>query len=242
MALIAMQSGQGIKNAAIKSTLLTYCRNLKKHQNKFQMKTTISSSLAVCAMVSLLACGSPSGDHTNTDSTGAIRSEPSNTDVNRNRDMAAADSARGTQGTVDDRTNTFMKDAAMGGMAEVELGKLAQEKATNPRVKNFGEMMVKDHSAANNDLKSIAQQKNVMLPTDMGKHKDHYEDLSKKKGADFDKAYMKMMVDDHQDDIKDFEKCAENGTDPDVKTFASQKLPTLRKHLDSAKAINKSLK
>jgi putative membrane protein len=209
------------------------------------MKTTILSSLAVCAMVSLLACGSPSGDNTTTDSTGAIRSEPGNTDVDRNRDMAAADSARGTQGTqgtVDDRTNTFMKDAAMGGMAEVELGKLAQEKATNPRVKNFGEMMVQDHSAANNDLKSIAQQKNVMLPTDMGKHKDHYEDLSKKTGADFDKAYMKMMVDDHQEDIDDFEKCAENGTDPDVKTFASQKLPTLRKHLDSAKAINKSLK
>jgi putative membrane protein len=209
------------------------------------MKTTILSSLAVCAMVSLLACGSPSGDGTNTDSTGAIRSEPNNTDVDRNRDMATGDSARatqGTQGTVDDKTNTFMKDAAMGGMAEVELGKLAQEKATNPRVKRFGEMMVQDHSAANNDLKSIAQQKNVMLPTDLGKHKDHYEDLSKKTGADFDKAYMKMMVDDHQDDIKDFEKCAENGTDPDVKTFASQKLPTLRKHLDSAKAINKSLK
>ena len=203
------------------------------------MKTTILSSLAVCAMVSLLACGSPSGDNTNTDSTGAIRSEP-NTDMNR--DMAKPDSAGMAQGTVDDRTNTFMKDAAMGGMAEVELGKLAQEKATNPRVKKFGEMMVQDHSAANNDLKSIAQQKNVMLPTDLGKHKDHYEDLSKKTGADFDKAYMKMMVDDHQDDINDFEKCAENGTDPDVKTFASQKLPTLRKHLDSAKAINKSLK
>ena len=203
------------------------------------MKTTILSSLAVCAMVSLLACGSPSGDNTNTDSTGAIRSEP-NTDMNR--DMAKPDSAGMAQGTVDDRTNTFMKDAAMGGMAEVELGKLAQEKATNPRVKKFGEMMVQDHSAANNDLKSIAQQKNVMLPTDLGKHKDHYEDLSKKTGADFDKAYMKMMVDDHQDDIKDFEKCAENGTNPDVKTFASQKLPTLRKHLDSAKAIHKSLK
>src|SRR5690349_17779296 len=76
MAFIATHSGQGIINAAINQPLITYYRNLKKHQNKFQMKTTIISSLAVCAMVSLLACGSPSGDTTNTDSTGAIRSEP----------------------------------------------------------------------------------------------------------------------------------------------------------------------
>lgn len=205
------------------------------------MKTTILSSFAVCAMVSMLACGNPSGDNNNmNDSTGAIKSEPNNTDANRN--MTTDDSTKMAQGTVDDRTKDFMNEAAMGGMAEVELGKLAQEKATNPRVKNFGEMMVKDHSAANNELKSIAEKKSAALPTDMGKHKDHYEDLSKKKGTDFDKAYMKMMVDDHQDDIDAFEKTAENGTDPDVKTFASQKLPTLRKHLDSAKAINKSLK
>lgn len=198
------------------------------------MKTTIFSSLAVCAMVSMMACGSPSGTDTNTDSTGAIRQEP-NVDNTR-------DSAMMAQGTVDDKTHEFMNEVALGGMAEVELGKLAQEKAIHQRVKNFGEMMVNDHSAANSDLKAIAQQKNVTLPSDMGKHKDHYDDLSKKQGADFDKAYMKMMVDDHQDNIDAFEKIAENGTDPDVKTFASQKLPTLRKHLDSAKAINKILK
>lgn len=217
------------------------------------MKTTIISSFAVCAMAAMFACGSPTNDDgTNADSTGAIRSAPANTDVDRdmNRDMAG-DSARAGQGTagetnrgtVDDRTSTFMNEAAMSGMAEVQLGKLAQEKATNARVKSFGEMMVRDHTAANNDLQTIAQQKNVMLRKDLeGNHKNHYEDLSKKTGADFDKAYMKMMVDDHQDAIDDFEKVAESGTDPDVKTFASQKLPTLRKHLDEAKAINKSLK
>jgi putative membrane protein len=211
------------------------------------MKTTIFYSFAVCAIASLFACGSPTNDEgTYSDSTGAIRSAPSNTDVDRDldRDMTA-DSARmgqSAQGTVDDRTHNWMNDAATGGMLEVQLGKLAQEKSTNPRVKRFGEMMEKEHSAANDELKSIARQKNVMLPADLGEHKDHYTDLSKKSGADFDKAYMKMMVDDHQKDINAFEKAAESGTDPDVKTFASQKLPTLRKHLDSAKAINKSLK
>lgn len=205
------------------------------------MKTTIFSSLAICAMA-LFACQSPSNNNnTTTDSVGAINRAPDNPALERDK-TTTADSARMAQGTVDDKTNTFMNDAAMGGMAEVQLGKLAQENGMNPRVKNFGEMMVRDHSAANDDLKAIARQKNVTLPDNLGKHQDHYNDLSKKKGADFDKAYMKMMVDDHQDDIKAFEKIAENGTDPDVKTFASQKLPTLRKHLDSAKAINKSLK
>lgn len=203
------------------------------------MKTTIFSSFAVFAMVSMLACGSPAGDGTNTDSTGAIRSEPANTDVNRD---ITPDSAMMAQGTVDDRTHTFMNDAALGGMAEVEFSKLAKDRALNPRVKNFAEMMINDHGAANNDLKSIAREKNVTLPENLGKHQGHLEDLSKKNGAEFDKAYMKMMVNDHKDVVDEFEKCAQNGTDPDVKTFASQKLPTLRKHLDSAKAIHESLK
>src|SRR5688572_13989205 len=135
------------------------------------MKTTIFSSLAVFAIVSMLACGSPTGDETtNDDSVGAIRSEPNNTDANRNRDMTTDDSARAAQGTVDDRTHTFMKDAAMGGMAEVEFAKLAKDRAMNPRVKNFAEMMINDHSAANNDLKTIAREKNVTLPENLGKH------------------------------------------------------------------------
>ena len=208
------------------------------------MKKTIFYSFAVCAMVTVFACQSPSSrNDTTADSTGINEAPPNNPDANR--DVNMPDSTRTgqtAQGTVDDKTHNFMNDAAMGGMAEVELGKLAQEKASNPRVKAFGEMMVRDHSEANNDLKSIAGKKSVTLPADMGKHQDHYNDLSKKTGKDFDKAYMKMMVDDHQDDIDAFEKIANNGTDPEVKTFASQKLPILRKHLDSAKAINKSLK
>ncbi|THU34831.1 DUF4142 domain-containing protein [Niastella caeni] len=204
------------------------------------MKTTIFSSFAVFALVSMFACQSPTTtDNTNADSVGAINQAPDNT--RSDRDMTT-DPATSPQGTVDDKTRTFINDAALGGMAEVEISKLANDRAMNPRVKNFAEMMVRDHSAANDDLKTIASKKNVTLPSDLGKHKDHLEDLSKKNGAAFDKAYMKMMVDDHQDVVDEFEKTAQNGTDPDVKTFASQKLPTLRMHLDSAKAINKSLK
>jgi putative membrane protein len=199
--------------------------------------TTIFSSMAVCAVFSIFACQSPSSDKTYTDSTGAIRQEPDNTRMDRE-----VDSTRIAQGTVDDKTHTFMNDAAEAGMAEVELAKLAKDRALNPRVKNFAEMMIKDHSDANNKLQTIARDKSVTLPSTLGKHQDHLEDLSKKNGAEFDKAYMKMMVNGHEDVVKDFEKCSQNGTDPDVKTFAAQTLPTVRMHLDSAKAINKALK
>lgn len=201
--------------------------------------TTIFSSFAVCAAFSMFACQSPSSDKTYTDSTGAIRQEPDNTRMDRDNTV---DSARNAQGTVDDKTHTFMKDAAEAGMAEVEIARLAKDRATNPRVKNFAEMMIKDHSDANNKLQTIARDKSVTLPSTLGKHQDHLEDLSKKNGAEFDKEYMKMMVDGHEDVVSDFEKCAQNGTDPDVKTFAAQTLPTVRMHLDSAKAIRKALK
>jgi putative membrane protein len=200
------------------------------------MKRTIFSSFAFTAIVSMIACQGPTTDRTDDDSAAAIRQEPVNTQTDATRDTAM-----GAQTTLDDRSRTFMNEAAMGGMAEVEFGRLAQEKASNPRVKAFGEMMVKDHSQANEDLKSLANKKNLTLPTDMGKHQRHMDDLNKKTGAEFDKAYMKMMVDDHKEDVDEFEDAAKDANDPEVKNFASQKLPTLRKHLDSAKAINESL-
>jgi len=203
------------------------------------MKKTTFYSFAVCAMVSVFACQSPSSNSdTGTDSTGAINAAPDNT---MNRDVTP-DSTKMAKGTVDDKTHTFMNDAALGGMTEVEVSKLAKDRALNPRVKNFAEMMIRDHTAAGNDLKTIAMEKSVALPDNLGKNEDHVKDLSSKNGAAFDKAYMKMMLKDHKDVVDAFEKTAQNGTDPDVKTFASQKLPTLRMHLDSAKAISEALK
>jgi len=121
---------------------------------------------------------------------------------------------------------------------EVELGKIAQEKATNPRIKEFGAMMVKDHSDANEQLKSLAQQKNITLPANVSdKQQKDIDDLNKKTGKDFDKAYMNMMLDDHKKDIKKFEKAGNNLKDAEIKSFAMSALPTLQKHLDSARAI-----
>jgi putative membrane protein len=132
---------------------------------------------------------------------------------------------------------SFMTDAAQGGMAEVALGKLAGQKAKDPAVKAFGQMMVADHTKANEELKAIAAKKNFQLPADVGSHKSDMDDLSKLSGADFDKEYVEMMVDDHEEDVKNFQRMADNGSDPDLKAFAAKTLPTLQKHLEAIKAL-----
>lgn len=157
------------------------------------------------------------------------------------------DSAENTGATsnapVSEEDSKFAVEAASGGMMEVQLGELAQQKASSQRVKDFGAMMVKDHSAANDELKNLAGMKNITLPPAPGDdHMDHIKKLSEKSGKEFDRDYMKMMVDDHQKDVDHFEKCSKDSKDPDLKAFATKTLPVLRAHLDSAKAIRDALK
>jgi putative membrane protein len=132
----------------------------------------------------------------------------------------------------------FVMEAAKGGMAEVELGKLATEKASSDDVKKFGQRMVDDHTKANDQLKQVASQEGIQLPTTLSaKDKMTKERLSKLNGAAFDKAYMSDMVKDHTKDVADFQQESSSGTDPAVKDFASQTLPTLQSHLQEAKQI-----
>jgi len=143
---------------------------------------------------------------------------------------------------VDESTAKFLVNVADVSMTEVQLGQIAAEKASNQRVKDFGSMMVKDHSAANDELKTLAANKNVTLPGSISEeHQKKIDDLNKKTGKDFDKAYMDMMEDGHESTVKDFEKNNDN-KDADVKAFVNKMLPTLKMHLDSAKAIKKALK
>jgi len=137
----------------------------------------------------------------------------------------------------------FMMKAAQGGLAEVEMGKLAKDHASSQNVKDFGQNMVDDHSKANDELKDLASKKNVTLPTDVdAKDKATMDRLSALNGAAFDKAYMRHMVSDHKKDISEFQKEASSGSDTDVKSWASKTLPTLQHHLqmaeDAAKAVN----
>ena len=129
----------------------------------------------------------------------------------------------------------FMKDAAEGGIAEVELGRLAAEKASNADVKKFGQRMVDDHQKANDQLKQLAAQKHVELPQEpSAKDKAAKARLEKLSGEQFDRAYMQDMVKDHKKDVADFQRESKTATDPDVKSFASQTLPTLEDHLKQA--------
>lgn len=127
---------------------------------------------------------------------------------------------------------TFMTKAAVGGMAEVELGKLAQQKAASDQVKQFGSRMVDDHSKANDELKQIAAAKNVTLPAAPdAKSQAVMGKLQKLSGASFDRAYMAEMQKDHKVDIALFEKESRSGGDADVKGFAAKTLPTLKDHM-----------
>jgi len=137
---------------------------------------------------------------------------------------------------------SFVKEAALGGLEEVQLGRLASEKASNADVKQFGQRMVDDHGKANEQLSTIAQQKNVTIATELtGKAKADYDRLSKLSGEQFDRAYMQLMVQDHRKDVSEFRKQSTSAKDTDVKSFASQTLPTLEDHLKMAEQTQLTL-
>jgi putative membrane protein len=142
---------------------------------------------------------------------------------------------------VDDKK--FVKDAALGGMTEVELGKLASQKASSDAVKQFATKMVDDHSKANGELKEVASKSSIDIPDALdSKHQSRIDKLSKLSGADFDKAYVKDQVKDHEQTVSEFQNEAQNGTDANVRQFAGKTLPTLQEHTEMVKGLNKSMK
>ena len=136
----------------------------------------------------------------------------------------------------------FAVKAADGGMLEVQLAELALTKASSPKVKEFAQTMITDHSKANEELKSLAQSKNISLPTSLSEeNQKDYNDLAEKSGAEFDKAYCEFMVKDHKDDLEKFKKAADDAEDPDLKTWAAGKVPVLEHHLSMAEGMEKAI-
>ncbi len=132
----------------------------------------------------------------------------------------------------------FVREAAQGGMAEVEFGKLAVQNASSDDVKKFGQRMIDDHTKANDKLKEVASKEGITLPTSLDAKDQATETrLSKLSGDQFDKAYMKDMVRDHKKDVAAFQNESSTGRDSDVKNFASETLPTLQDHLKEAETI-----
>ncbi len=135
-------------------------------------------------------------------------------------------------------TESFVRQAAEAGMAEVELGQLASSKATRQDVKDFAQMMVTDHGKANEQLKDLASKKNLTLPTEpTAAQRAEKARLEKLSGAAFDSAFTKAMERDHRKAVSLFSKEASSGSDSDLKQWAGQTLPTLKEHLAKAEQL-----
>ncbi|WP_316752850.1 DUF4142 domain-containing protein [Pedobacter gandavensis] len=144
---------------------------------------------------------------------------------------------------VEPTDSEFATKAAVGGMAEVEFGKLALSKTENPQLKEFATMMVTDHGKANEELIAIAKLKNITLPNGLDEaHQKKMTELSQKTGKDFDQAYTAAMVDGHKSTLELMKNEAKDGMDADLKSFATKTEVTVQKHLDMINDINKRMK
>jgi putative membrane protein len=201
-------------------------------------------------MVAAFACRQPgevnagAAGTTETSTTSTSGTDTSGTTTTST--AASATTTGSTGGTVSNMSaedKEFVIKAAQGGMSEVALGKMAVSKAASADVKTFGSRMVTDHSKANDELKQIAIIKGLDVPAVVGREDQKTADeLSKTYGTDFDKAYMRDMVEDHEKDVKEFEKASKNAKDADIRNWATKILPTLQEHLRMAKDTQMKVK
>lgn len=199
------------------------------------MKKLSLASLIIGAIIFSSCTGNSNSKSTTTDST----SNATGIDTSK---MASSSSDTSKMVMVGNDAKDFSKDAAQGGMFEVQLGNIAMKNGGTQAIKDFGKMMVDDHSKINEQLKDLAAKKNVDLPTSVSDHQQKDIDkLSKETGKEFDKDYVSMMVKDHKDDIDAFKKAEDKISDSDYKDFIANALPTLQKHLDAIEAIRKKM-
>ncbi|CAA9235217.1 MAG: hypothetical protein AVDCRST_MAG95-1187 [uncultured Adhaeribacter sp.] len=204
------------------------------------MKNLMLNSLLALALVVGYGCDSKPNASTETaasdNASGSTQTDSAGASTDAAMDTAGNSTMNETPTSTE--ANDFMLTAASGGMLEVTLGQMAQEKASSADVKAFGQKMVTDHTKANTELKALAASKNVTLPVKpIAEHQKHIDAMQGMSGADFDKHYMSMMVEDHKKDVAEFEK-ATNFQDADVKAFAAKTLPVLKAHTDLAQKTN----
>jgi len=139
--------------------------------------------------------------------------------------------------------NRFFREAFLTGITAVELGKVAVAKTSNDAVKQFAQKMMDSQFKLNEDLKQLARRQNIGVPDSLdSKHQSRVDKISKLSGADFDRAYIKDQLKDHQQDVKEFQLEAKSGSDPDVKSFAFKMIPLLEEHLSTLKDLDKGKK
>lgn len=203
-----------------------------------QSKPTIAATVLAAVLVTA-ACGERTDGVPDTETTGTVQAASETS-------AATATTTGSTGGTVSNMTpedKEFVTKAGGGGLAEVQMGNLALQKANSPEVKAFAQRMVTDHSKANEELSQMATAKGLALPTELDPpHQAGMDHLSALTGAEFDKAYMQHMVDDHQTAVADFEKAATSATDSDLRSWATATLPALQEHLTLARETAAKMK
>lgn len=153
------------------------------------------------------------------------------------------DSTAGKGGAISAASTEFAAKAATSVLFETELGKLARNQGLNKLVKDFGSLMINDHSKSTEELQAIAGRKGITLPSALtDEQTKDLEDLKGKKGVEFDKSYVKKMLQVHRSDIAEFKNAAKEDIDADLKDFASKSLPVIKAHYDSLRSINKVIK
>jgi putative membrane protein len=149
------------------------------------------------------------------------------------------DKAESSSTTLSKKEVRFMTDTAAGGLMEVRMGELAQQKGQSPEVKQFAQRLVTDHGKANDELKQLASKKGVTLPTQVtDKHQNMLDKLSS--ASDFDKRFKEMAIKDHKKDVKEFEKAEKSCQDPDLRAWITKTLPALQEHLRMAEQLGEA--
>lgn len=196
------------------------------------MKSQIVTALALSLM--LAACKSESTDGLPaTETTGSAQSPSTATS-----DPTTTAAAGGTASTASPQDKEWVAQAGMAGLAEVQMGNLALQKAQSAEVKAFAQRMVTDHTASNHELAQLATAKGLTLPTELaGEHQAGLEHLTGLSGAEFDTAYMQHMVADHEKAVSLYQSAASSAQDPDIKAFATKNVPILQEHLRLAREV-----
>jgi putative membrane protein len=233
---------------------------LKTYQTNMSLNAKATLVFAVCTLLTVSVATARADDDK---PSSKDKTESSSSSVSKDSSQGGAGSAASTQtgGKLSRMDEKFVKDAAMGGMMEVHMGKLGVQKAQNEQVKTYAQRLIDDHTQANTELKQLASQKGITLPDDKfasssdtssdaertkvresesGEHKEHHAALKKLEGmsgTEFDREFVRMAVKDHEKDVKEFEKASQKAEDSDLKAFAQKTAPVLREHLQQARAL-----
>jgi putative membrane protein len=211
-------------------------------KNKIMKKNHLSLAFLLAAGM-LGSCNNDSTSSTTSTSDSASHRMDNTANMDTASNMSNGNNTTSTanMAPLSSMDQSFVMNAAMGGMMEVQAANIALKNSSSDRVKGFASMMVRDHTNANNELKSFASSRGITIPEDslMAKNKAHLDAMDKMQGKAFDKHYMDMMLSDHKKDVAEFQKASTSAKDADLKAWASKTLPTLKAHLDSAQAISK---